>query len=217
VALLRSDAVNASIAALDKKRRASGATLSLISVALVVSVAINVLLAHKVRGMAYASSARMSEYQLKPGIRVPPITASLLGGEEETISFGSADRPTVLYFFAPTCTWCARNMGNLKMLVDQENGKYRFIGLSLSEEGLAEYVSKNELKLPVYFGLSTEARKAYKLTGTPQTIVISPEGKVLQNWMGAYVGEQQSQVEAFFHVSLPGLRPAPPPQPTDGE
>ena len=37
----------------------------------------------------------------------------------------------------------------------------------------------------------------------------SPEGKVLQDWAGAYVGEQKAQVEAFFHVSLPGLRKLP--------
>jgi hypothetical protein len=39
--------------------------------------------------------------------------------------------------------------------------------------------------------------------------VISTEGKVLQNWDGAYVGNQKSQVETFFHVSLPGLRELP--------
>jgi hypothetical protein len=51
--------------------------------------------------------------------------------------------------------------------------------------------------------------KNYKLGSTPQTIVISPEAKVLQDWIGAYVGDQKSQVEAFFHVSLPGLRELP--------
>jgi hypothetical protein len=39
--------------------------------------------------------------------------------------------------------------------------------------------------------------------------VISPEGKVLQDWAGAYVGDQKSEVEAFFHVSLPGLKELP--------
>jgi len=71
---------------------------------------------------------------------------------------------------------------------------------------LAEYVAKNELKLPVYCSLSSETLKTYKLGSTPQTIVISPEGKVVQDWVGAYVGEQKSQVEAFFHVNLPRLR-----------
>ena len=58
-------------------------------------------------------------------------------------------------------------------------------------------------------GLSPETLKTYKLGSTPQTIVISPEGKVLQDWVGAYVGDQKSQVEAFFQVTLPGLRELP--------
>jgi hypothetical protein len=119
------------------------------------------------------------------------------------------NRPTVLYIFTPPCTWCARNVDNLKTLVDKEGGYYRFIGLALSEQALPEYVAKNDLKLPVYSGLSPETLKAYRLGGTPQTIVISPEGKVLEDWSGAYVGDQKSQIEAFFHVSLPGLREMP--------
>jgi len=98
-------------------------------------------------------------------------------------------------------------MDSFKTLLDKERGQYRFIGLSLSEETLREYVVKNDLNLPVYSGLSPETLKAYKLGSTPQTIVISPEGKVLEDWAGAYVGNQKSQVEAFFHVSLPGIRP----------
>jgi hypothetical protein len=100
-------------------------------------------------------------------------------------------------------------MDNLKTLMAKKAGEYRFIGVSLSEQGLAEYVAKNDLKLPIYSGLSPETLKTYKLRSTPQTIVISPEGKVLQDWAGAYVGEQKSQVEGAFHVSLPGLRELP--------
>src|SRR5712692_7588251 len=103
---------------------------------------------------------------------------------------------------------CAQ-AGEFQNPTGQRGGRYRFIGVSLSQETLAEYVAKNDLKLPVYSGLSPETLKTYKLGSTPQTIVISPEGRVLQNWAGAYVGEQKAQVEAFFHVSLPGLRKLP--------
>jgi hypothetical protein len=77
----------------------------------------------------------------------------------------------------------------------------------LSEDGVAQYVAKNALEIPVYSALSPETLKNYKLGSTPQTIVVSADGEVLQNWIGAYVGEQKSQVEAFFHVTLPGVRP----------
>jgi hypothetical protein len=74
---------------------------------------------------------------------------------------------------------------------------------------VARYVAKNDLKVPVYSNLSPETLKTYKLASTPQTIVISPEGKILQNWVGAYGGTQKSQVEACFHTTLPGLIAVP--------
>ena len=180
-----------------------------VAVALVVSVSINVLLAHRLSNLNYARSAKIADQQLRSGTTVPPITAKRLGGQQEVITYRETRQPTVLYVFTPPCAWCARNMDNLKALIDKESGPYRFIGLSLSEEGLAQYIAKNDLKLPIYSGLSSDTQKTYKLGGTPQTIVISPEGKVLQDWAGAYVGDQKSQVETFFHVTLPGIRSRP--------
>src|SRR5258708_279659 len=186
--------------------RPFGRRVAVLTIALAVSVTINVILSNKVRGLTQGQTARISGRLLKAGETVPSIEAKRSDGKQNVISYQGATRPTVLYVFTPPCTWCARNMDNLKTLADKEDGDYRIIGLSLSEEGLAEYIRKNELKFPVYSGLSRETREAYKLSGTPQTIVISPEGKVLQDWVGAYVGDQKSQVEAFFHVTLPGLR-----------
>jgi len=187
-------------------RRSSRMAFIAIFVALLASVTLNVLLAHRVRSLTYARSARMAEYQLKVGTTMPPIAAKGLDGQLEVISYQSTNQPTVFYVFTPPCSWCARNMDNFKTLVEKRSGEYRFIGLSLSEEGLAQYVSKNGLGVPVYSGLSPEALKTYKLGSTPQTIVISQEGKVLQDWAGAYVGDQKSQIETFFHVSLPGIK-----------
>jgi peroxiredoxin len=183
---------------------------------LCLSVALNVLLAHKVRDLR-DSRRQMVDRLLKVGTIVPSITAKRVDGQEEVISYEGTNEPTVLYIFTPSCVWCARNIDNFKTLVAREGGLYHFVGLSLSEQALAEYVAQNDLNLSVYSGLSPEALKTYKLGSTPQTIVISPEGKVLQDWAGAYVGDQKSQVEGFFHVSLPGLRPAPSTRQTGGE
>jgi peroxiredoxin len=191
------------------RRRAPLRVITVMTVALAMSVALNVMLAHRVRSLTYARLATIAEHQLKIGATVPPIAAKRLDGQPGVISYQGAEQSTVLYIFTPPCSWCARNLDSLKTLLDKEGGQYRFIGLSLSEEALPEYVAKNDLRLPVYSGLSPETLKAYKLGGTPQTIVITPEGRVLQDWVGAYVGDQKSQVEAFFHVSLPGLRKLP--------
>jgi hypothetical protein len=47
---------------------------------------------------------------------------------------------------------------------------------------------------------------AYKLGGTPQTLVVSEDGKVMKNWKGAYMSNIQKEVEDYFHIDLPGIR-----------
>jgi peroxiredoxin len=166
-------------------------------------LSLNVVQARGVWSFTHLQSIKGAERLIKVGTTVAPIRANRLDGQQEVISYQSINQPTVLYVFTPPCSWCARNMDNLKTLLEKERGQYRFVGLSLSEQTLLEYVARNNLKFPVYSGLSPETLSTYKLGSTPQTIVISPEGKVLRDWVGAYVGDQKSQVEAFFHVSLP--------------
>ena len=176
---------------------------------LLASVSLNGVLARRVWSFTHLQSNRAADRLLKVGTTVAPIAAKRLDGQLDVISYQGAEQSTVLYVFTPPCSWCARNVDNLKALLDKEGSHYRFIGLSLSEQTLPEYIAKNDLKLPVYSTLSPETVKTYKLGSTPQTIVISPEGRVLADWAGAYVGDQKSQVEAFFHVRLPGLRELP--------
>lgn len=197
------------IAVMNQKISRSPRTVFVITAALALSVIMNVMLAHKVQSLTGAQNTALADRLLPLGTAVPAIPAKRLDGQLSLISYQSVEHPTVLYVFTPPCSWCARNMDNLKTLLGKEGGHYRFIGLSLSDQGLEDYVAKNDLELPIYSGLSLDTLKAYKLGSTPQTIVISPEGRVLQDWVGAYVGDQKSQVEAFFHVSLPGLRELP--------
>lgn len=42
------------------------------------------------------------------------------------------------------------------------------------------------------------------LGATPQTVV-SREGRVVKNWIGAFGPNSQADVEEFFGVQLPGL------------
>jgi len=40
------------------------------------------------------------------------------------------------------------------------------------------------------------------------TIVISTEGKVLDDWSDAYAQSIRANVESFFKIKLPGIKPA---------
>jgi hypothetical protein len=47
-----------------------------------------------------------------------------------------------------------------------------------------------------------EATIAYKLGKVPQTVVVSADGTVLENWHGAYEGGMLQKIEGYFGVSL---------------
>lgn len=125
--------------------------------------------------------------------------------ESATIGYAGSKPPTVLYILSPTCGWCARNEPSVKQLIAQKSGEYRFIAISLTMDGAAKYATDHGLGIPLYADVSESIMKAYKIGGTPQTIVVSSSGVVLANWSGAYLGKQKDQIEKFFSIELPEI------------
>ena len=140
---------------------------------------------------------------LAPGVTVPVIQAKTLEGKLESIDYASSSVPTVLYVFQPGCSWCERNSENIAAMTRQLSGKYRFVGLSLATDGLPEFLKKHQIQFPIYLDLPPSVIEAYRIESTPQTIVVSPQGKVMNVWQGAYLGVTASQIEKFFSIRLP--------------
>lgn len=178
-------------------------------VMLVASLAINAGLAWKMHSLRARLSSAAGASGLKTGELVLPAKVTDLHGNPAEVNYEAAAVPTVLYVFTPTCGWCLRNIANVKSLFAQSSSKYRVIGISLAREGLADYVASHSFSFPVYVAEPRTA-VAYGLGSTPQTIVISTGGRVLQNWRGAYDGPTKKDVEIFFAAKLPGLEPPAP-------
>jgi hypothetical protein len=126
-------------------------------------------------------------------------------GAAAFVNWASDARPTFVYIFSPSCIWCQRNLQNIKALSGTQGSAYRFIGLSLSSNGLKKYVEENELKFPVYTSASDANGREIKLHATPQTLIVSPNGRVDEAWLGAYTGRMQGEIERKLGVHLPGL------------
>jgi peroxiredoxin len=174
-------------------------------VLLIASLSLNVYLGWKVKRLGGTPSASQNTVKLSPGMTVQPITAMNLGGKQETISYAEHGKPTVIYVFTPSCTWCNRNNQNINTIVSLKRESFRFIGLSLADDGLSGYVESHHLTFPVYRSLAPESIEMLGLGSTPQTIVISPDGRIVKNWVGAFGGALKPQIEEFFNVQLPGL------------
>jgi|ERR1044072_359541 thioredoxin-related protein len=168
------------------------------------SLSLNVYLGWKVRH-AEPTSNFQSIVRIEPGTKVMPLRAVDMDGQPHLVSYNDVNRPTVVYVIAPSCIWCERNRENIDQVARLKGNEFRFVGLSLAVSGLKEYLGQHNLSFPVYTVLDSETIKAFGLGATPQTIVISPDGKVLKNWTGAYREQSQREVEEYFHLSLPGL------------
>lgn len=177
--------------------------LSLMSILLILSGVMNVLLNCKVISLR---SSLESLGKLGVGQSIQPIVAHGLDGSTIKIEFSNNKLPTILYVFSPECVWCTRNQENFKAVVSALDGKYRIIGLSLSDASLESYVADNDLSFPVYKNIDESSKEALRLGTTPHTLVISPDNKVMKNWKGAYVGNQKEDIEQFFQIQLPGIK-----------
>lgn len=189
--------------------QAKSRTVVLLTVALAVSAAINIGLTYKVRSFLGAQEdqlAKMEARRLKPGTAVPQLSLRRIeSGMVETIRYEEGDRPTVMYVLSPACGWCAKNENSIRQLIAAKRDDYRFLGIVLAEEGTQEFARSHDIGIPLFAGISEEAKKAYKMGGTPQTIVVSPKGVVVANWNGAYLGKQKDAVEDFFKIELPEI------------
>jgi hypothetical protein len=105
------------------------------TVILGVSLATTLFLAYKVKVLNDSLHALGTSPPplLQIGTSVPTIKASNLEGRQEVISYAEGSQPIVLYVFTPQCSWCIRNLDNLRTLLSQKRGSYRFVGLSLTD------------------------------------------------------------------------------------
>jgi peroxiredoxin len=183
---------------------------------LICSAVLNVIFATETRRQraltaSYKSKvlAIKAEQSLTLGAVVPPIEAKEMDGKVRIIEYASSALPTILYVFTPPCGWCAKNVPNVNTLSEKTKGRYRIIGLSLSGTGLGEYVSKHGLQFPIYTDPSPAVVLSYRLAGTPETFLVSNDGKLIREWKGAYIGINKKEIEEYFGVELPGLNQEP--------
>lgn len=176
------------------------------SICLLLSAGLNVTLAVRVSQQRTAIEQGAGEDLLQIGRRVDPFDAKDTGGRAVRFDAQDEGRPTVLYSFQPGCGWCERNHEALLALHSQLSDRYRFIGISLSEDHLTETLEDYPLPFEVVSNVDKEFIEAYQLGGTPRTLVLDSQGKIEASYYGAYVGGTRRQVISRFDVDLPVVR-----------
>jgi len=170
---------------------------------LICSLFTNVMLARRVSNLVSTVDTLRGEHGLKIGQKVSPIHATNLDGEAKELAYSDADVDTVVYVFTPSCHWCKENLPGFHALLDEAKGRYRVVGLSLSRDGLPQYIADQHLTIPVYINPTAKDLQSYNLGGTPETFVVSPAGVVKKIWVGAYMDDQRKDIERSLAITLP--------------
>jgi AhpC/TSA family len=177
--------------------RLSRTALRFVSILLAGSIGINAWLMHT---LMVIRSPGIEQHHLDVGTVVPPVDVTDSAGRRVTLGFGPDSLPIVLYWFGPQCSWCRRNETEVERLARALNGKYRFISVASSRNGLTEYLSSSSANRPIYSDETGNIRSAYGLGSTPQTIVFSTQGTLVKSWTGTYEGDTRVDIERFFNI-----------------
>ena len=167
---------------------------------LMLSLTINVF-------QAYTSAQRPSPElpQIAIGDQIPEVLGTSPDGAPVSIRFVDSLRPTVIYVLSPNCIWCQRNLANIQHLSSEKGAEYRFVGLSLTEDGWDQHVrDANYSGIEVYVADRASVDEL-RLGITPQTLVLDRDGTVVRNWLGAFSDDTGADVASYFGVDLPGL------------
>jgi len=139
------------------------------------------------------------------GAPAPSLKVHDLAGKAVEVSAARAGKMTVLYLFSPQCGWCRRNAPNMKTLAKGAGSRYDFVPISLTSDGVTEYVAELGIAGSVYVDPTAETRNAYGFGPTPQTVVVDSNGKIVKSWPGAYTGKLLPEVSSTLGVRLPGV------------
>lgn len=124
--------------------------------------------------------------RLEPGVPAPDFRLKNLDGEYMTLD-SFKGKYVLLDFWGTWCGWCIKGIPDMKAYYEKYKDKIEFVGIDCrdTEEEWREGVKKHELPwVNLYNGEDTGIVMAYGVQGYPTKIIIDPEGKVVQAFMG---------------------------------
>ena len=143
---------------------------------------------------------------LQPGDIVSAVTAIDLDGRPYELGYKNDGRNRLLLFFSPNCPYCEQQSPHWRELLDKVDGnRFAVVGV-VSDKENPQSVSahadgagyfKTKTPLPIVF-FDDESLETYKLTATPTTLLINPDGKVEHAWVGKWDESRASEVAALL-------------------
>lgn len=117
---------------------------------------------------------------------LPPLVGNDLSGKPAKIEVQNTGQPTVLFIFSPVCPYCAQNWHNwTTMMASQKQGGWRPVFVNVGVPSTTAFQRSHGLdQCTTLDKITPGTALAYRMTVTPETIVLNAQGKAVQDWAG---------------------------------
>jgi thiol-disulfide isomerase/thioredoxin len=133
--------------------------------------------------IVFAVNVWQSRDMLDDNSHLEVATQLLVGLDGQTRSFIKADKPTLLYFFAPWCKVCSLSIGNLEYLDTNQLNIVR-VALDYSNvEEVQEFADNHNISSHILLG-HKGLKQQFKIQGYPTYYILDEQQKVLSKSYG---------------------------------
>ena len=140
-------------------------------------------------------------HHLKVGDQAPDFTATALDGRSVDLA-AHKGQPAVIRFFSPDCKYCKADT----KVFNEYYEAYRDKGLLLvyidteaDREAAAAFVKELNIRFPLIVDADRALATRYQVRVVPQTIVLSPEHRIVCAFMGGVSKEQLDEIIAGYY------------------
>ena len=110
-------------------------------------------------------------------------------GDSKWVQFADllpAEKPLVLWFWAPHCPACAAEAPAVKKFAEDHANQLNVVGIGTQDDATmaAQFLKKHDLGFPMLWDEGFETWKAFGVTSQPTVAVLNKDGKLLDKWSG---------------------------------
>ena len=120
-----------------------------------------------------------------------------------------AEKPVVLNFWAGLCPVCRVDMPHFQAVSDQMGDDFIFLALDIgpfvglgNRQDAKDLLQALDITYPAGYVNNRGALAKFRVTGTPTTVFLTPDGKVFRTWPGYIDQSDMARVIRAMLVTL---------------
>lgn len=132
---------------------------------------------------------------LVPGDQLPSFLARTFAGDTISIEYSTSEKYRLFLLLSSSCHLCESTLVHWNSI--EPNPDFEILGISLSEyEETLVFITTKPVRFTVVSPINPSFVEAYKVTGVPATVLVTPLGVVQRVWGGVLTTDALSTIQS---------------------